>query len=285
MQILTHRGLDSGKKEYFAESSCEAFLDQLGRGFGLEFDLQFTKEGEIIISHDFTLDRISGGKITGPIKNFSRSEILSFDFNNCHLTDLETLLGAIGKTDPRPICAVHIKSGSQEQKYLKVLFEKIKGIDPEKFILFDLKPRAAEYLKSLNQALNLAPSVAHPYDIKRYNKAVGGTLMSVNDAVSYRNLYSWVWLDEWDLSDEGGKKKTFYNAEVFETLRGQGFKISLVTPELHGSSPGLLGGEAHPDAKNKEILTKRFKEILALKPDALCTDYPDLVRDLNNNLK
>ena len=61
-------------------------------------------------------------------------------------------------------------------------------------------------------------------------------------------------------------------------LSQEGYKIALVTPELHGTSPGLYGGESHKDAKDKETLFKRIKEILSLKPDAVCTDYPEEVR-------
>lgn len=123
----------------------------------------------------------------------------------------------------------------------------------------------------------MAPSVSHPFDIKRYNQAVSDTLISVEEAIKYKKegLYDWVWLDEWDRTDEDGGNKTLYNQEVFERLKSVGYKIALVTPELHGTSPRLLGGEAHPDAATKEKLFARIKEILSLSPDALCADYPE----------
>ena len=65
-------------------------------------------------------------------------------------------------------------------------------------------------------------------------------------------------------------------------MRGVGAKIALVTPELHGTSPHLLAGEAHPDAPkgDTETLFKRIKEIIDLKPNAICTDYPEEVSKL-----
>jgi hypothetical protein len=121
--------------------------------------------------------------------------------------------------------------------------------------------------------------VAHPYDIERYNQCVLGTLLSLEKVLSHKDLFSWVWLDEWDLADKDGGQKQFYTAEVFETLKDQGLKIALVTPELHGTSPGLLGGEAHPDA-DKSRLFGRIQETINLQPDALCTDYPEEVRQM-----
>ena len=51
-----------------------------------------------------------------------------------------------------------------------------------------------------------------------------------------------------------------------------------MTPELHGTSPGLLGGESHKHAANTEVLFERMREILSLEPDAICTDYPEEVK-------
>ena len=42
-QIITHRGLDISRENYFAESSVEAFTDQSERGYGLELWLNFLR--------------------------------------------------------------------------------------------------------------------------------------------------------------------------------------------------------------------------------------------------
>ena len=63
-------------------------------------------------------------------------------------------------------------------------------------------------------------------------------------------------------------------------MKDAGLSISLVTPELHATSPGLLGGEAHPDAQSRERFFERIGEIIALKPDWICTDYPEEVLGL-----
>lgn len=125
----------------------------------------------------------------------------------------------------------------------------------------------------------LAPSLAHEYDISRYNHVVNGTLLSTNDAIRYKRqgIYDWVWLDEWDTLDEHNKKKKFYTRETFDLLLQEGYKIALVTPELHASSPGLLGEESHSDAKNNTLLFERIRAIIKLMPRALCTDYPEEV--------
>ena len=177
--------------------------------------------------------------------------------------------------------ALHLKGKFQEPKYLNILLSYLANAKEalNRMLIFDVKAETAKYFKTKLPELNLAPSVAHPYDIKRYNDAVKGTLLSIEEAITNKDLFSWVWLDEWDLADENSGAKKFYTPETFEALKKNGLKIALITPELHGISPGLLGGEAHPDAV-KERLFNRIQEIIDLGPDAFCTDYPEEVKEL-----
>lgn len=281
MFIISHRGLKTSNKGYYTGSSFEAFEDQLASGFGLEFDLQYTKDGKIIVSHDSDLRRISEGADTRFIKDLALEEITSLVFNRSRLASLSSIISLIEKKAHRlSIHAIHLKHSSQAKEILDTLLENLKEIDTRRFIIFDVTLETAKYLKEKNENLNLAPSIAHPFDIERYNSAVGGTLMTVEKALSHSTLFSWVWLDEWDLADKNNGSKKLYTKELFDELRNHGLKIALVTPELHGTSPGLLGGESHPDAKTNDRLFDRIKEIINLNPDAVCTDYPDQIKQL-----
>ncbi len=282
MIIVTHRGLDPAQPNYFKESSLEAFTDQLNRGYGLEFDIRLTSDNVPVIIHDANLKRISGGADERAINGVSSAEILAMEFGGCHVTTFANLLNLIEtKQVNGMISAFHLKNTAQDQATLDIVLDHLKNTDPGKYILFDVKIETAKYLKSKNPKLMLAPSVAHPYDIKRYNEVVGHTLLSVDEVIENKNLFDWVWLDEWDTADENWGLKTLYNTETFGIMREYGFKIALVTPELHASSPGLLGGEAHADAQNHESLMGRIKEIVELLPDAVCTDFPEDVRKIS----
>lgn len=282
-RIITHRGLDPARTGYYVESSVEAFADQLSRGYGLEFDIQFTLDNKMVAVHDPNFMRITGGKDTRKIKDVTWAEILYMEFFGCHLTTVPEVLSMIAeKQKPGEISALHLKHLWQEQRFVDVLLSEIRksGIKWDQFIVFDVKPAMAIYIKRKMPGLQLAASVSHPYDIARYNAAVGGTLIGVNDLVAHRDLYSWAWLDEWDLTDEGGGKKKLLTEPVFKKLRENGIRIALVTPELHATSPGLLANETHPDAKTPQALVTRMHEILELEPDAVCTDWPDLVKGI-----
>lgn len=58
MQIITHRGLEPRNPKFpFLESTKEAFFDHLSRGYGIEFDPNFTNDGVCFVFHDGTLKR------------------------------------------------------------------------------------------------------------------------------------------------------------------------------------------------------------------------------------
>jgi len=281
MEILTHRGLRPSRTSYFAESSYEAFEDQLKDGFGIEFDPIFLADGQIGVLHASTTGQVLHNSEATLVEDLALSDFLSLTLTSGRLSTLDEVLQAIAMSQA-PLSALHFKGKHQSEEHTQLLIEVLKRY-PEvlsRLLIFDLKPFTAAILQAALPELLLAPSVAHPFDIERYNDCVHGTLMSAEDVVAERQLYDWVWLDEWDLSAENQRTKKYYTAETFEQFRNQGFKIALVTPELHGTSPGLLGGEAHPDAASKEALFARIQEIIDLKPDAVCTDYPDEVREM-----
>ena len=279
MNIITHRGLNTSKNNYFLESSLEAFIDQLENGYGLEFDLQITKDNKIVIFHDSDLRRISSGKDNRKISDITLDEILKINYNNCHLSSFDHLIALINEKQVNgAVSAIHLKHSNQNKKTLDIVLSYLEKADTKKFFVFDVTIKTAEYLKEKNSKLHLAPSVAHPYDIERYNNFVGGTLIPVEIALKNKFLFDWVWLDEWDRLDSNGGTKKLYTKKLFESIRNEGIHIALVSPELHASSPSLLGSEKHTDASDKKILFKRIKDIINLKPDIVCTDYPDDIK-------
>lgn len=279
--IITHRGLDPDKKNYFKESSLEAFKDQLNRGYGVEFDIQLTKDNKFIISHDKDLSRITNNKDNKNIVDLTLKELLKMNIENSHFISLNDLLDLIKNISrPNTISALHLKSSLQNKKTLDLLIKELKNKDLSKIIIFDILKDTAAYLKEKLKNIKLAPSVAHIYDIERYNHAVGDTLWNIEDVIKDKDLFYAVWLDEWDTLDKNNSNKIFYNQEIFNICRENNLKIFIVSPELHSHSPGLYANESHKDAENSEVLINRIKNIISLNPDAICTDYPDTIKEL-----
>ncbi len=281
MQILTHRGLEPENVSFFTESTIEAFSDQLARGFGIEFDIIISKDDKLITFHDDNLKRFVPQVGQKRLSEMTSKEIRDINLPKGHFCDLEELLALILRSTS-PLNALHLKSKFQNEKHLNILISSLET-QPQtlsRLVIFDLIPETAIYLKQRLPTICLAPSVAHKYDIFRYNAAVGGTLMSVDDVLQFDQLFNWVWLDEWDRSDIDGGTKELYTFNTIERLRDKQLKIAIVSPELHGSSPGLLKNESHQDARDFAKLRKRIDNILLLKPDAICTDYPNLLKQL-----
>lgn len=269
IQIITHRGLDPEKPNFFPESSKQAFLDHLTRGYGIEFDVQFTHDNQMVVQHD-----------AKNISDMSLDDLLQTPFGRENLITLPDLLEMIqNKSSTNSISAFHIKSQHQSPEKLDLIIQSLEVVDPSKIILFDLKPESAQYIKENSKKhFEFAASVAHSYDIERYNTVVGETLLTIEELLN-NPVFTWAWLDEWDRTDKNGAK-SLYTSDTCKKLKDAGMKIAIVSPELHATSPGLLGGESHPDAQNRETLTARLNQIISLNPDAVCTDYPDYVQSL-----
>ena len=280
--IITHRGLEPGKPDYYPESSYEAFQDHLKRGFNIEFDPNPTKDG-IIVMHDATLKRPTEGRDERNVADLTTEEVLQIPLANGRISTFDEVMELIRNSDST-ISALHLKARFQTDETLERIMDALGKYSDifGKFIVFDITQQTARKLKERYPTLRLAPSVAHPYDIKRYNEIVGGTLWSVEQVLEAKSqgLIDGVWGDEWDTADENGGTKQFYTPDFFERMHNAGLFVALVTPELHGTSPGLYGGESHADAKDVDTLMARIKEIKKAGADYFCTDYPEEVSKL-----
>lgn len=70
-----HRGLHGtvGEESFCAENSMTAFKRAVDRGFGIELDVHVTADGEVVVFHDATLDRVTGA--SGKIKEKTLAEL------------------------------------------------------------------------------------------------------------------------------------------------------------------------------------------------------------------
>ena len=73
-----HRGLhdNSGPAPERPENSMAAFRAAVEGGYGIELDVQLSRDGQVVVFHDDTLDRICG--VHGRVDSFSYGELLEF---------------------------------------------------------------------------------------------------------------------------------------------------------------------------------------------------------------
>ena len=106
-QVWGHRGADGWDKQYAPENTLPSFQKAIDMGAdGVEFDVQLTSDGKIVVCHDEKIDRTSDGK--GWLKDYTLKELKQFNFAKPHpeygfveiptLEELLTLLKPTGLT-------------------------------------------------------------------------------------------------------------------------------------------------------------------------------------------
>lgn len=79
IKIWAHRGASG----YAPENTLEAFqLAEAMKADGVELDVQMTRDGQLVVAHDETIDRVSNG--SGYIKDMTFFQLRQFDFNKTH---------------------------------------------------------------------------------------------------------------------------------------------------------------------------------------------------------
>lgn len=76
-KIFAHRGASG----YAPENTMEAFaLAMEQKADGIEIDVQMTKDGELAVIHDETVDRVSGAK--GKVRDYTMKELKELNVSN-----------------------------------------------------------------------------------------------------------------------------------------------------------------------------------------------------------
>jgi hypothetical protein len=286
--FVTHRGIDTplgtGANDIRGESTWEAFSVQVKNGYGIEFDLQPMSDGSFAICHDQKLTRISGGLSSALISELNKYKLKKITLEDGHLCELSELLALLSENS-KATSALHLKKACQNEGLLDLLLEKLlcyPDLLDGRLILFDVIPVAARYLKKSIPNIELAASVSDPYDVERFGVMTGGTLMTIDEVIEQSAIYTWVWLDEWDTLDAFGKTKSLVTRNTIKLLRETGFKIAVVSPELHATSPALSGDGIHEVGINPELLKSYWIELGDLNIDLLCTDHASWIKDYMN---
>lgn len=76
--MIAHRGLFDNHSEA-PENSLAAFRKAVDQGFGIELDVQLTKDGKLVVFHDFDLKRMCGIHKKFSIINICRIRAVFFE--------------------------------------------------------------------------------------------------------------------------------------------------------------------------------------------------------------
>jgi hypothetical protein len=183
IQIITHRGLEPSRQNFYSESTMEAFANHLQRGFSIEFDVRFLRDGNIVIVHDATLARITKGQDTRKFEELTLEDVRKVQLSRGRIGTFDELMNLIRKSSSA-MNSLHFKGILQTSENISKLLEYLKKHEDllGRILIFDITEDTARKMLDTIPSLSLYPSVSHAYDIERYNSVVAGTLMTIEDA-------------------------------------------------------------------------------------------------------
>lgn len=190
VKYRTHRG----GVYYTPENTIPAFLDAIKKGFSyIETDPQFTKDGKIVLIHDYTLNRTCRNKDGSEIASEINVEDLTYDELSEY--DAGIFMGEEFRGTKIPL--------------LEELFEAVKGHDIIVALDKKIKNNELEPLFNLVEKYNAKVSFS-VCDIERTKKILerfpdamidydGNTteeqLKEITSLVPYDNLIVWMYMD------------------------------------------------------------------------------------------
>ena len=133
-RVCAHRGFNT----VAPENSLPAFGAAVAMGAEeIEFDLWFTKDGEVVSMHDSKLDRVSNG--TGKISDYTLAELRELDFGVKYAPEfaglkIPTFEEILAKFSCHCVMNIHLKTAGEKPEYLDRVIALIRKYDCEKYV-------------------------------------------------------------------------------------------------------------------------------------------------------
>lgn len=135
-----HRGLHS---EDAAENSLTAFRRAVEAGYGIELDLRLSRDGELVVFHDDTLDRVTG--VSGRVDSFDYSALK--EMRLCGTDDTVPLFAEVlSLVDGRVPLLIELKEDAGKYCVTEKALETLEGYTGE-YIIESFNPLALGRVK------------------------------------------------------------------------------------------------------------------------------------------
>lgn len=139
-----HRGLhdiDSG----VPENSLTAFRLAAEAGYGAELDVQLTRDGQVVVFHDDTLERVCGTEAR--VDAFDYSELKKFRLlgTDEHIPLFTEVLEAFGGTGGQPLI-VELKTGQRNRELCTKTYEILKNY-PGRYCIESFNPKIVYWFR------------------------------------------------------------------------------------------------------------------------------------------
>lgn len=186
-----HRGLHDAEKP---ENSMAAFEAALKKGYGIELDIHLTKDNELAVTHDHTLDRCTDR--TGTVEEMTLAEL-----QQCHLGGTQEVIPAFRQVlelfDGKAPMIIELKStGKNYAELTDRVMEELKGysglyclesFDPN--CLKHLKKNYPDVIRGQLADNYLKNKVDHPLHLRFAMTYMLANFMFQPDFIAYRFEY------------------------------------------------------------------------------------------------
>lgn len=154
IELISHRGA----RFEAPENTLEGF--RLAKQLGMttvEFDVQLTRDGELVVIHDATVDRTTNG--TGAVSELTLEEIKALDARSVHVlwptpVRVPTFKEALAELEDMPYLEIEIKGNATHdlEKLVRDMIATIKesGRDSA-FVLTSIQPEALELAMEIEE--------------------------------------------------------------------------------------------------------------------------------------
>lgn len=135
-----HRGLHTPDKKV-PENSLAAFRRAVDAGYGVELDIQLSQDGQVVVFHDDTLDRVC--QVKGRVDAFTLKQLKSFSL--CGTTERIPLLTEVFEVmDGKAPMIIELKTGPRNRELCEKALRLMRSY-PGKFCIESFDPRIVRW--------------------------------------------------------------------------------------------------------------------------------------------
>ncbi|MBR1560472.1 MAG: glycerophosphodiester phosphodiesterase [Clostridia bacterium] len=127
-RLFAHRGLHDIENGV-VENTLPAFEAACESGYGMELDIQFTRDFEVVVFHDDTLKRLTGDPRR--VSACTLAELKGMRLMGVEGAVIPTLRETLDLVDGRTPLLIELKSGRNNPRLCRALMERLQGYEGE----------------------------------------------------------------------------------------------------------------------------------------------------------